>query len=457
MSKFETAYLRLPTWVQNVAVSCNGWWINRRRYDQAFVRSLQEYQQREFYDVQSLAEFRDHRLRQFLQHAVDMVPLYRKVFQTAGCRVEDIRSLDDLTRLPIIDKAYVQTHQEELVCKYFGTHEVAMQHTSGSTGAGLHFPATTSAIREQWAVWWRYRESHGIARSERCLYFSGRSVVPLQQTKPPFWRYNLPGHQVMFSGYHLSPDTAKAYLEEIRRSKLQWIHGYPSLIALLGQYAIELDLQTSMRWVTTGAEGLLASQRKIIREAFGVEPIEHYGMAEGVANISECPAGKLHVDEDYAALEFVPCEEPGLYRVVGTGFANSAFPLIRYDVGDVVSLADETCDCGRHGRLVNAIDGRQEDFVIMKNGARLGRLDHIFKDCIHVKEAQLVQAEVGAMVVCVVKGRQYSAEDERQLREEIEKRVGEFLDYSIEYVEQIERTKRGKLRFVVSTVEAGKS
>jgi len=285
------------------------------------------------------------------------------------------------------------------------------------------------------------------------LYFSGRSVVPLEQTKPPYWRYNLPGRQLMFSGYHLGPETAKAYLEEVRRSKLRWIHGYPSLVALLAYYAIELGMQMPMRWITIGAESLLANQRQVIREAFGVEPIQHYGIAEGVANISECTSGKMHVDEDFAAVEFVPADEPGVYRVIGTGFANSAFPLIRYDTGDMVSLAEGSCDCGRHGRVVAAIDGRKEDFIILSNGVRLGRLDHLFKNSVNINEAQLFQSEAGSMDVRVVKGIKYSVQDEQQLRAEIIKRVGEFLDFRIVYVDQVERTRRGKLRFVVSTID----
>jgi len=55
--------------------------------------------------------------------------------------------------------------------------------------------------------------------------------------------------------------------------------------------------------------------------AFGLRPIQHYGMAEGVANISQCENGKLHVDEDFAAVECLPIDEGGesdCYKVIGT-------------------------------------------------------------------------------------------------------------------------------------------
>lgn len=98
-------------------------------------------------------------------------------------------------------------------------------HTSGTTGAGLRFASTRQALREQWAIWWRYRRWHGIEPGTWCAYFGGRSLVPLKASKPPFWRYNIPARQVMFSAYHMSPENLRAYVDELRRRRLPWIHG----------------------------------------------------------------------------------------------------------------------------------------------------------------------------------------------------------------------------------------
>lgn len=454
MSKLEKYYGYLPEWMQNLAVSWAGWRIQRRRFDARFEQYLADYKLRSLWDHERIEQYRDRRLREFVKLAQMQTAFYKELYGLQGEELKDIRTIEDLQSLPIIGKQEAQAAHEALTNRQLSEDDYAIQHTSGSTGAGLKFPATHDSHREQWAVWWRYRNWHGIERSEECLYFGGRSVVPLEQTSAPYWRYNWPGKQILFSGYHLGPETARLYLDEMQRSGLRWIHGYPSLLSLLGQYAIEQKAKLNIRWVTIGAESLLENQKAIIREAFGVEPLQHYGMAEGVANISQCPQGALHVDEDFSAVEFVPTETQGCCRVVGTGFTNPAFPLIRYDVGDLVTLGDKKCDCGRPGRVVEQIDGRQEDFIILKNGARLGRLDHIFKDCVHVKEAQIVQEEVGQMTVKVVRGDEFQETDEEQLRQEIQQRVGDFLDYEIQYVDQIERTARGKLRFVISKVKS---
>ena len=102
------------------------------------------------------------------------------------------------------------------------------------------------------------------------------------------------------------------------------------------------------------------------------------------------------------------------------------------------------------------IDGRQEDYVILRNGARLGRMDHIFKDLTAIREAQIFQDTPGRIVVRVVKNPRYGSQDEAQLLQEFRKRVGEEATVEVEYPERIARTESGKLRFVISKIGAGK-
>jgi phenylacetate-CoA ligase len=176
-------------------------------------------------------------------------------------------------------------------------------------------------------------------------------------------------------------------------------------------------------------------------------------MAEGAANISECEHGRLHVDEDFSVVEFLPAEEPDVYRVVGTNFTNLAMPLVRYDVGDRVRLSLLGCSCGRPGRVVESIDGRSEDYLWLGDGTRLGRLDHIFKDATRIREAQIVQRARGEMTLRVVRGVGFAEDDERQLLAETRYRVGAAMRVDLEYVDRIERTSTGKLRLVVSDVD----
>jgi len=457
MADIESLYHKLPTFLQHIACSLEGLRIQGGRFGDPFPTLLREYEERTFWSAEQIRAFRDQRLRSFVQHCARTVPFYRRRFQECGISPEDIQTLDDLQHLPILTKDEVRAHYPELVSEAVPRWQQIVTHTSGTTGGGLRFATTLRAIQEQWACWWRYRRWHSIQQGTWCGYFGGRSVVPISQSHPPFWRYNYPGKQILFSGYHMSPPNLKHYLNELRRRRPPWLHGYPSLLALLAAYILETgeDLGYQVRWITVGAENLLLHQADLIERAFGTRPKQHYGMAEAVANFSECEYGNLHVDEDFAAVEFIPNPDAPGFKVIGTNFTNLAFPLLRYDVLDVVTLGDVVCPCGMPGRIVASIDGRQEDYVILKNGARLGRMDHIFKDLINIREAQIYQKVPGEIIIRVVRGPCYTDADEESLRREIRKRVGEDTVVFIEYVSNLERSPTGKLRFVVSDIKEG--
>ena len=178
-------------------------------------------------------------------------------------------------------------------------------------------------------------------------------------------------------------------------------------------------------------------------------------MAEAIANISECAAGALHVDEDFAAVEFLPSPDGSGFKVVGTNFTNLLTPLLRYEIGDMVSLGKASCECGCGGRVVQTIDGRQEDYVVLGNGARIGRLDHVFKDMLSIQQAQIYQKLPGAIIVYIVRGDDYSPEAEHALLLELRQRLGPEMKIDMQYRDTLERSGAGKLRFVVSDLSEG--
>jgi phenylacetate-coenzyme A ligase PaaK-like adenylate-forming protein len=452
----EALYLRLPIPLQHAACTFIGWRTSRTRYGGRFDSMLTEAEARTFWTADELRAHQEDRLQKFVAHAVASAPFYRERFAAAGVDPSAVRSIEDLRAMPILTKEEAQKNVRELISTVVPDTERTWIHTSGTTGGALRFPTTMTSVQLQWAVWWRYKRWHGIQRHTRCGYFGGRSIVPAAQSSPPFWRYNRAGKQILFSGYHMSPANLPSYVEELRRRQPPWLFGYPSLLALLASHILETgtDLGYAVRWITIGAESLLAHQADVIARAFGVRPLQHYGMSEAVANISECELGALHVDEDFAPVEFVPLENGSAYKVVGTNFSNPATPLLRYEMKDLVTIRPEaSCACGRAGRVVESLDGRIEDYVVLPNGTRVGRMDHVFKDMVNVKEAQIQQRRRGHMMICVVRGAGYSAHDEEELLREARKRVGDEMDIEIAYSEELPRTATGKLRLVVSEVE----
>lgn len=451
MSNALEVYGRLPVALQNVACSIEGLRIKRRRFDGEFHQLLESAERRDRFSNHEAFAYRDERIRSFVLHAARTAPYYQRLFAEMGIRPEEVSGLDDLAKLPVLTKAEVQAAPQDFMSSSVPRGARMPMHTSGTTGTALIFITTRTAHREQYATWWRHYRRHGLTLGTWCAYFGGRPVVPPNQTRPPFWRVNRPGRQILFSPDHVTPANLTHQLEELRRVRPPWIHGFPPQLALLAEHALEtgFDLGYQPRWITTGAENLMASHRRVIEAAFGLSPFEHYGLTEAVANISQCPSGRFHVDEDFAAVEFVPTDDGDAFKIIGTNLSNPAMPLLRYDTGDLVQVSQDSCDCGLPGRIVKSLDGREDVYVTARNGARMRYMDTIFKDMFQIREAQIRQATPGSIEVRIVKNSGYGETHEATLLKEFRNRLGQDFDISIKYVPAIERTRSGKLRFVI--------
>ena len=183
---------------------------------------------------------------------------------------------------------------------------------------------------------------------------------------------------------------------------------------------------------------------------------DQYGFTEGAGNASQCEYFNHHIDFEFGILECVDPEtlENGDVRgkIVCTGFANQAFPFIRYEVGDMGVWAsdDFECQCGRKSPVLKRIEGRVEDYVITPEGKRIMRFDYIFKDTDQIKEAQVVQKKHGSIEINIVRREGYSSETENDLSNQVKEWISPNIEVSYNYMTEIPRESNGKFRAVKS-------
>jgi len=448
-------YGRAPVWAQHALCSAEGLRIRLRRYPLGFAADVERAQQRLQWSGEQRAAHRLARLRTMLVHAGRHVPYWSALFERLGFSPLRLQHEDELDRLPRLTKDVILREGARMWATRVPAWAGGRQRlkTSGTTGAGMQLWASGAAMREQWAVCWRYRLAHGIERGTWSAQLGGRVVVPPQQVDPPYHRVNVAGRQLLLSGYHLGPHSAPAYLEEIERRRIPWIHGYPSLVVQLAEAARERGRPLpDLRFVTLASETVTAAQRAMIEQGLGVVPREHYAQTEAVANISEGPDGQLRIDDDFSVVELLPEPQPGgatTHRIVGTSLDNWHQPFIRYDTGDLATLDPAGDDGVAPGRVVQEIDGRCEDVVELRSGARVGRTDHVFKALTFIREAQIRQREPGAITLHLVPRGAWTPAHEASVRRELAQRLGDGLQVEIVLAQRLERTPRGKLRLVV--------
>lgn len=409
-------YSHLPIFAQNAACFARGLKISRTRYGRYFQEKLAEYESHNAWSYERMCEYRDRKLQRMIRHCYNTVPYYQKLFHEYGVNPAEIKRMEDLRKLPVLTKREVQKNVTDFISRAANSRQIKIHPTGGTTGAGLKFRTSDHEEAEQWAVWWRYRKLHGISRETVCANFGGKRTVPVKQEIAPFWRYDLPGKQIFYSGYHITMDTAGQYADSLRKNKVRWIHGYPSNIAMLAAYLKEKQIQIPMKWVSIGSENLLASQRQLIEEVFCCKPIQHYGLTEGVANISEFPDGRLVVDEDFACVEFVPDKENDYCHIIGSTLTNYVMPLIRYDTGDL-AVAEEHTE--KHGRIVRMLQGRESEYIETPDGRKIGAaaLSLILCKFEDIIAAQIVQKSREQIQINIIAANPGKFEKQRLLSE----------------------------------------
>jgi phenylacetate-CoA ligase len=389
------------------------------------------------------------------------VPYYRDLWSRRR-RAGDRRAWDELANWPVLDKETVRSTPRAFVSDD-ASKLLFEDHTSGTTGTPLRVWLPRRSVQEWYAIYEsRARLWYGVSRRDRWAILGGQLVVPSGATTPPYWVWNAGMRQLYLSTYHLGPRTVADYADALRQHRVTYVLGYPSALADLARLAEEHDVELPRLRVAIGnAEPVLERQRRQVAAAMGTALRETYGMSEAIGGASECEHGRMHLWPDAGILELldeqhgdqpVPAGEAG--SAVMTGLLNPDMPLVRYRMGDRLTLARPaaTCECGRTLPLVDSVDGRADDAIVTDDGRRIGRLDPVFKADLPLHEAQIVQDEDGALTVFVVPAEGYDASSADTVCRRVRDRVGE-MDVRVVEIDRIPRGPNGKFKAVVSKLE----
>jgi phenylacetate-CoA ligase len=452
MSRLDSLYRQSPVWLQTLAVSLFGLRLRRLRYGGIHRAVLDELRRTQWLSRDELTALQRDRLNTILRVAAE-VPVYRKLWGSI------VPSADDLATLPLIQKADVQADRHTVTHPRFRDMPLREIHTGGTTGRTLAIYCTPSVLQTNYAFFARLREWAGIPESGRVATFAGRVVVPPAQDRPPFWRRNFAGRQLLCSSYHLSERTVGAYADALAAFAPELIDSYPSSLEPIARFVIDRGI-TSIRphAVITSSETLSAEVRDLLVRAFAAPVFDHYGSAEMAALISQCASGSYHVNPEFGIVEVFRGDvaaAPGeTGELVATGFINPVMPLIRYRMGDLAVASTASCDCGRAFPVIAQVLGRVDDVVVTPEGRRVGRLDPIFKSVSSLYEARVIQDETDHVVIEVVVRAGLPEHERRDLVHEAGLRLGPKMRIDVAVVDAIPRTASGKLRMVENRVHA---
>jgi phenylacetate-CoA ligase len=384
--------------------------------------------------------------------AAAKVPFYRERLGLAD--LGSIREPADLVQLPFVTKREVIDAGLSMINVDYHRDDMVWHPTSGSTGLPLQVPTAPYVEQMEWAFIWA-RWLRGIIRGSPYASFTGLSIVPPERKVPPFWLDNWANNQRMYSIFHMSEDHLEHYVADLDGRYSKYFIGYSSAIYQIAAFLLSTGraLRNPPERIFVSSEELQPHYRSAIEQAFGAKVVNRYGMAEMCASITEYECGRLHCDEDYSIIELVPVgsEEDGVVaEIVVTSMHDTTWPLIRYRTGDLVVYdPNETCCCGRPGRVIRRIQGRTGSFFRLKDGRRISNISVIAKRCTRIRGMQVREVSPGVIDVTVIRDPDFCDRDETALRREFQRKLGADLVLQVTYVDRIPLSRNGKFMSIV--------
>lgn len=314
-----------------------------------------------------------YRLRKTAERVYSTVPFYKEVFDKAGVHPDQIRSLEDLRRLPFTNKIDLRDNYP------FGLftlplHEVVRIHaSSGTTGKPTVVGYTRRDI-ETWSVL--------MARTLSCAGVQKGDVVQ-----------NAYGYGLFTGGlgFHYGAEKLGAtvipisggntkrqimLMEDFGSTVLTCTPSYALTLAeAMGDIGVGSD-RLKLRVGIFGAEPWSQNMRQQVENKLGIDAVDIYGLSEviGPGVSVECIEAKsgLHIFEDHFIPEIIdpetgenlPYGEEG--ELVFTTITKEAFPVIRYRTRDITRLYKEPCKCGRTHVRMDRVSGRSDDMLIIR-------------------------------------------------------------------------------------------
>jgi len=404
-------------------------------------------------------------LKRMISHAYAQVPFYRAAFERSGVTPEDVRTWDDLARLPFLEKRHLQENQEDLIALPYRNEPLIVSHSGGSTGQPVEFKYHRDHYDRRVAAWMRADRWAGWELGERqVVMWLGVGSGVGERRRLEKWKERLHWMTMrwkVLTVTRLSRETVREYCEAMRSFAPRNMYGLAGGVYAFALLAEELGLEPPrMRGIILGAEKVFPHQKKKIEEVFRTPVFERYGCQE-VCNIAEeCDRHNgMHINADGLVVEVVgndgrPVPDGEVGEVVITSLDNFAMPFIRYRLGDMGILSPRRCDCGRGLPMIKEVLGRTLDTIATPEGVFCAgvMMPHFMKEFTCVKEFQFVQERIDHLKLRLVPAAGWSDEVRAFMERELRRYVGPTMRIEFEISDRIERAASGKYRMVISKV-----
>ncbi len=428
-------------------------------YD-AFTPYLRSLESSQWLSPQQIRTLQNAKLQRLIRHVYEHTDFYRRVMDERGLTPDDIRTTDDLVKLPIIDKKVISRHYDAALRDQSTPRERLIHaSSSGSTGEILQYWTTKEQKAKKWAGLYRFWELAGYDFGKRYATFTvsanrGFSNHPILSKLE--WRML---RHLWLPMIEITDENLAEYARRIAAFKPVILRSYASTVYFLARYMNRNGLTTPVPAVITTGETLTPFMRETVEKAFAPGRVFNEYGADGMQIAGECDAhAGMHINAETVFVEVIRDGKRVADGEIGeltlTNLEATATPFIRYNIHDVGAMTWEPCACGRGLPRLSHLEGRLTDLFATHDGRWLSvhHFTGFFGHFPQVEAFQVIQHDVDDVEVKLVTNAEFTHRHEQMVREALADYLGETIRLTLTYVDEIPTTPAGKRRFFISEV-----
>lgn len=447
MSLKESLIRLSPYLVQNIAVTLFNVYQYKIRHGGYYTYFRKFYRKVDYLNQQDLNNEILKKKEDFFTYVVSKSEWYK------------CQSFNSFEKVHPLEKTDVINNLDKI--KTISESEGIVSLTGGTTGASMKVIYTKKDMQERFAVLDHFRSQHGYELGKKTAWFSGKNLITQNDLdKGICSHYDFVNKIRFYSTFLINEKNFNVYWKSLSEFQPEFLVGFPSSVFEICQIARDrgLKYKGKAKVFFPTAETVLPEHRAVISEVLGCKLVDQYASSEGAPFILECSKGHLHIHPLTGIFEVVD-EDLNPARsgqMLVTSFTTHGTPLIRYRIGDSITLADNSkkCDCGSIFPLVEGIDGRTNDYILSPTHGKvnLGNISNSTKDTKGIVCFQLIQDKIDHLEVRIVASKDFDKKQELNFISSLRERIGNEVELDIIYVEAIEREKSGKFRIVKNLI-----
>jgi phenylacetate-CoA ligase len=419
-----------------------------------------ELEKTQFFSEDMLYEKQWQGLHSIINYVYLNNDFYRKRFDEGGVHPDDVKSPEDITKIPILTKDQIRRQPKDLISRGFSLDKLLKFKTGGATGKPLVLYITEECSEIRNACARRHDRWTGWEVGEPIGAVWGSPVLPRDTiSKLKNW---LLSPYIYLDTMEITEESVKRFAKDWKRVKPTLLFGHAHSLFLLAQYTKELSIRSIQpKRIISTSMTLMPHERKTIENVFEVKIFDRYGCEEVSLIASECEKHKgMHLNIEHLFVEFIRDDgsyvipgEPG--KIIVTDLVNKAMPFIRYQVEDIGVPTKNKCSCGRGLPLMENVSGRLADFLIKKDGAKVAGISLIENTLTKIKginQLQIIQEAFETIRIKLVPGIEFSDETTNILINYFKTLFGPVTKVQIEIVDEIKPEASGKYRFSICKI-----